>query len=267
MEINKNNVFELLSIFGAKPSKDFGQNFLIEPTICNKISNILITDGSDHILEIGPGLGSLTHFINLKEGKLDCVDVDFKMISILNEIYKNEKVNLIFNDVRKINLELYSKIIGNLPYNITTELIVFLLENAVKCKQFVFMIQAEALNRFVDISGKDYGPASVLIHLLGNIKKQFIVRAGSFYPAPKCNSVVFEINIDSNKDRNDAIATYNLAKKAFLCRRKTILNNLGSVIGKEKAKEALENLGISENTRPEQISPDKYLELYKFIEK
>lgn len=263
MEINKSNVFELLNITGAKPSKDFGQNFLIEPVICNRIADVLSTNKDDMILEIGPGLGSLTHFIIQKEGNLSCVDVDYKMISILSELYKDSNVNLIFNDVRKLDLELYSKIIGNLPYNITTELILQLLEEAKKCTQFVFMIQAEALNRFIDTKGKDYGPASVLIHLLGNIKKEFVVKAGSFYPAPKCNSVVFQINVENKYPREVVLETYKLSKKLFLNRRKTILNNLGAFCGKEKAIEILGKLGISETTRPEEIAPERFLEIYK----
>ena len=263
MEINRNNVFELLNIAGAKPSKDFGQNFLIEPTICQKIAEILVACSDDNILEIGPGLGSLTHFIQQKPGKLTCVDVDSKMISILTELYKNTPVNLVLNDVRKIPLELYSKMIGNLPCNITTELIVYLLENAVNCKQFVFMIQAEALNRFIDTKGKEYGPASVLIHLLGNIKKHFIVKAGSFYPAPKCNSVVFEINVEDKYPRELAVEVYKLAKKLFLNRRKTLLNNLSNVCGKEKAVDILQKLGIPETARSEEIVPERMLEIYK----
>lgn len=263
MEINKGNVFELLNITGARPSKDFGQNFLIEPSICKKIADLLLVNNDDKVLEIGPGLGSLTHFLLEKDGSLSCVDIDPKMIDILSEIYKNSSVNLILNDVRRIDLEFYSKIIGNLPYNITTELIVYLLENASKCKQFVFMIQAEALNRFVDTSGKEYGPASILIHLLGDIKKQFLVKAGSFYPAPKCNSVVFEININEKCPREIALGVYKMVKKLFLNRRKTILNNLSNVYGKEKAINILKELGILETTRPEEIAPQRFLEIYK----
>lgn len=262
MEINRSNIFEILNITGAKPSKDFGQNFLIEPSICERISNVLETDSSDNILEIGPGLGSLTHFINQKDGSLDCVDVDSKMIYILNELYKNESINFINDDIRNVSLDRYTKIIGNLPYNITTELIVHLLCNAKNCKEFVFMIQAEALNRFTDVSGKEYGPASILVHLLGNIKKEFVVKAGSFYPAPKCNSVVFKITKNSNNPLDIAVSTYKLAKKLFLNRRKTLYNNLSNVCGKEKAIFILQKLGISDNARPEEIAPQRFVDIY-----
>ena len=108
MEINKTNIFELMNITGIKPSKDFGQNFLIEPTVCKKISDLLFTSDADEILETGPGLGSLTHFINLKDGHLTCVDIDPKMISVLNELYKNYDIALINNDIRKVDLLKYT---------------------------------------------------------------------------------------------------------------------------------------------------------------
>ena len=267
MEINKSNVFELMNITGTKPSKDFGQNFLIEPTICQKIADVLVTTEEDNICEIGPGLGSLTNFIDLKNGKLTCIDIDPKMIQILNELYKDSDITFINNDIRKVNLGNFTKIIGNLPYNITTELIVHLLTNAKECKQYVFMIQAEAINRFIDIKGKEYGPASVLVHMLGNIKRQFTVKAGSFYPAPKCNSVVFEINVENRHSREEAIEVYQLAKKLFLNRRKTILNNLSNIVGKEKASGVLKTLNISETTRPEEIDPEQFLEISNLLKK
>lgn len=265
MEINKSNVFTLLNIVGAKPSKDYGQNFLIEPTICERISNCLTTKPEDKILEIGPGLGSLTHYLNEKEGSLYCVDIDSKMITVLSDLYKETKICFINNDIRNVSLEKYTKIIGNLPYNITTELVVYLLTKGLNCEQFVFMIQAEAINRFIDLDGKEYGPASVLVHLLGNIKKEFIVKAGSFYPAPKCNSVVFTINREERYPRELAIEVYQLCKKLFLNRRKTILNNLSNVCGKEKAVETLKFLNILETTRPEEISPEIFVEIYNSL--
>ena len=265
MEINKSNVFELMNITGTKPSKDFGQNFLIEPTICQKIADVLLTEPDDKICEIGPGLGSLTNFINQKDGILTCVDIDPKMIQILTEIYKDSNITFINNDIRKVDLNNYTKIIGNLPYNITTELIVHLLTFAKNCKQYVFMIQTEALNRFIDDSGKEYGPASVLVHLLGRIKKQFIVKAGSFYPAPKCSSVVFEINVENRHSREEAIETYQVVKKLFLNRRKTLLNNLANMVGKDKALLVLQKMNIKETARPEEISPEQFVEIKNLI--
>lgn len=265
MEITRANVFKLLGLIDAKPSKDYGQNFLVDPIISKRITDLLETNTEDYTLEIGPGLGSLTHFLNMKSGELDCVDIDEKMVSILNTVYKNNLINIILNDARKVPLEKYTKIIGNLPYNITTELIAHVLLNAKECKQYVFMIQAEAINRFIDTTGKEYGPVSVLIHLLGTIKKEFIVKAGSFYPAPKCNSVVFQIKRTNNIPREVASEVYRLAKKLFLNRRKTLLNNMTNAFGKDKALAVLQELRLPDTVRPEEISPEMFLNIYNLV--
>ena len=130
----------------------------------------------------------------------------------------------------------------------------------------VFMIQSETLNHFVDVTGKEYGPTSVLIHLLGNIEKLFTVKAGSFYPAPKCSSVVFAINIDSSKDRDKAIKAFKLSKQLFLNRRKTILNNLVNYLkNKDLAYKVCEDLKINPLSRPEQLSPEIYLAISEYL--
>ena len=118
------------------------------------------------------------------------------------------------------------KVIANLPYYITTPIIMGLLEKELGIDKMVFMIQSETFSHFSDVSGKEYGPTSVLIHLLGDIEKLFSVKAGSFYPAPKCSSVVFAINIRESNNRYEAIGAFKVAKQLFVNRRKTILNNL-----------------------------------------
>ena len=239
--------------------------FSINPTI-EKIQSKI--EKKDNILEIGPGLGSLTHFISQTNAKTTIVDIDRRMIDFLLIFYKNNtNFNVIENDIRKVDVSDYSKIIGNLPYNITTETVVYLLKNASKAKKMILMIQTEAFNRFHDLEGKDYGPASILIHLLGDSKRLFNVKAGCFYPVPKCGSTVFEINIDKNADRDLAINVYNLSKNLFLNRRKTILNNLRNYIKDDAIiNEVLNDLNISLNKRPEEISPQQYLQMYNFIE-
>ena len=224
MEINRSNIFELINKASLQPDKDYGQNFLVEPEISNKIVQSLNIKDKETIIEIGPGLGSLTHFLSPYKNNLTVVDIDLRMTNFLKVVYQEDDINIVENDIRKVDVSNYDKVIGNLPYNITTETIQYFLINATKAKRMIFMIQSETLNHFLDISGKEYGPTSVLIHLLGNVEKLFVVKAGSFYPAPKCSSVVFAINIDSSKDRSKAIKAFKLSKQLFLNRRKTILN-------------------------------------------
>ncbi|MBO7573908.1 MAG: ribosomal RNA small subunit methyltransferase A [Bacilli bacterium] len=266
MEINRSNIFEIVNKADLKPDKDYGQNFLVESDISKKIVNTLSIKEKESVLEVGPGLGSLTHFL----AELDClitvVDIDQRMTNFLRVVYQEKNVEIIENDIRKTDVSKYEKIIGNLPYNITTETIQYLLLNASRCQRMVFMIQSETLNHFYDVSGKEYGPTSVLIHLLGNIEKLFVVKAGSFYPVPKCNSTVFSINIDTRVDRFAAIKAFKVAKQLFLNRRKTILNNLVNYLNnKDLANELCEDLKINPLFRPEQLSPEMYLAISEYL--
>ena len=266
MEINRENIFELVNKCNARPDKDYGQNFLIEPTIASKIVDALDVCENDKILEIGPGLGSLTNYLSEK-GKLTVCDIDSRMIDFLKPVY-GDNVSYILDDIRKVDVSNYDKIIGNLPYNITTELVTFLLINATNIKKMVLMCQSEAFNRFYDLSGENYGPVSVLLHLLGESKKLLTVKAGSFYPAPKCSSVVFAFEYSPKADHETAINVYKMCKSLFLNRRKTISNNLKNYLNNnERVEEVLSSLGIDKNTRPEAIMPSQYLMMYGLINK
>ena len=266
MEINRSNIFEIINKASLQPDKDYGQNFLVEPETSNKIVQALNINNKDNVIEVGPGLGSLTHYLVLSKCSLSVVDIDLRMTNFLKVVYKDNNINIIENDIRKVDVYNFNKIIGNLPYNITTETIQFFLINAVKAEKMVFMIQSETLSHFVDTSGKEYGPTSVLIHLLGTIHKLFNVKSGSFYPAPKCSSVVFTIDVDLSKDRSKVIRTFKLSKQLFLNRRKTILNNLVNYLkDKELANKVCNDLNINPLFRPEQLSPEMYLAISEYL--
>lgn len=268
MEINRSNIFEIVNKANLKPDKDYGQNFLVEPEISKKIVDALNIDDKDTIMEVGPGLGSLTHFLSLKNNETTVVDVDRRMVDFLNVVYKDSNIKIIENDIRKSGVSNYSKIVGNLPYNITTETIQYFLLNAKKAQRMVFMIQSETFAHFYDVEGKEYGPTSVLIHLLGNIEKLFVVKAGSFYPVPKCNSTVFAININARIDYFNAINAFKMAKQLFINRRKTILNNLTNYLkNKDLANELCTDLNINPLSRPEQLKPEIYLAISEYINK
>lgn len=263
MEINRNNLMKLLCEYYVQPDKDYGQNFLVEPDICKRITDLLEIQNGEKVLEIGPGVGSLTHFLSLSQGDLSVVDIDSRMIDFLKEKYKKENINFINNDIRKTDVSSYDKIIGNLPYNITTETIVYLLLNIRHAKKLVIMCQSEAFPHFSDVEGKEYGPASVLLHLIGNCFRKFTVKPGSFYPAPKCNSTVFTIEINDMVNWEEAKNIYQMSKQLFANRRKTIYNNLSQYLeNKEKATLVLNQCGISLSARPEQLSPNQFKEIY-----
>ena len=266
MEINRSNISEIVNKADLKPDKDYGQNFLVEPQICERIVGALNIEENDTVIEVGPGLGSMTHFLSSFDNEITVVDIDRRMVDFLKIVYQQSSIKIVENDIRKVDVSNYTKVIGNLPYNITTETIQFFLLNAAKAKRMVFMIQSETFNHFFDVSGKEYGPTSVLIHLLGNIEKLFTVKAGSFYPAPKCSSTVFAIDIDSNKNRESAIKAFKVAKQLFLNRRKTIQNNLNNYLrNKDLAYKVCEDLNINPLSRPEQLSPEIYLAISEYL--
>ena len=266
MEINRSNILDIVNNSNARPDKDYGQNFLVEPEVCKKIVNVLDIQEGESVLEIGPGLGSLTHFLNEQSKNLTVVDIDERMIAFLKLVY--QEINIVQCDIRKHDVSQYDKIIGNLPYNITSETIVYLLLRATKAKKIVLMIQTDAYPHFSDISGKEYGPASVLLHLLGQNKKLFQVKPGSFYPAPKCSSTVFEININPICDIEEAKQVYVFAKSIFLNRRKTISNNLMNLLkDRELTNSILTECDIALTSRPEEISPSNYLKLFRVYNK
>ena len=268
MEINRSNIFEIVNKADLKPDKDYGQNFLVEPQISEKIVDALNLEPNDSVIEVGPGLGSLTHFLSNKNCKVTAVDIDKRMIDFLRIVYKDSNAEIVENDIRKIDVSEYTKVIGNLPYNITTETIQYFLLNAQKAKRLVFMIQSETYAHFCDVEGKEYGPTSVLIHLLGSIEKLFTVKAGSFYPVPKCNSTVFAINIDARADYLSAIGAFKVAKQLFINRRKTILNNLVNYLkDKDHAIQLYSDLGINPLSRPEQLKPEIYLAISEYLNK
>ena len=263
MEINRNNINKIMLEYYVKPDKDYGQNFLVEPEISKRIVDLLDIKKNERILEVGPGIGSLTHYLTLSNGDIGVVDIDDRMIDFLKEKYPKKHINFISADIRKTDVSTYDKIIGNLPYNITTETIVYLLLNAHKAKRLVIMCQSEAYPHFSDTSGKEYGPASVLLHLVGNCFKKFVVKPSSFYPMPKCTSTVFTIETNDGVDWEQAKQVYLLARQLFMNRRKTIHNNLSQYLkDKEKTAQVLEKCKIEQNTRPEQLSPKQFLEIY-----
>lgn len=267
MEINRNNVLEIINKSGLKPDKDYGQNFLVDPIISKRIVDQLELKNDDSVLEIGPGIGSLTHFLSQNNSaSIDLVDIDQRMVDFLRILYSNPNIDIVLSDIRKHDVSKYNKILGNLPYNITTETIVYLLERASKADKMVLMCQSEAFDHFNDLTGKEYGPSSILLHLVSSIKRCFNVKPGSFYPPPKCTSTVFVIDFKQGVDRELSVEVYRFSKKLFLNRRKTIYNNLSSLLGdKEKAESILNASRIPLTKRPEELSPETFVELYKAI--
>jgi len=268
MEINRSNILEIVNGLNIKAIKQYGQNFLSDPKYSSLIVESLNPSKEDIVLEIGPGLGSLTHFLIQKSDDVTAVDIDDRMIKFLSVQYEGSKnLRLVGADILRYDVSNYDMILGNLPYYITTDIIIYILLKAEKAKRLVFMVQKEAYPRFSSKVNEDgYGPISILISMLGNIKKITNVGAGAFYPNPHVDSLVFQIDIDLSKRTNETFVLYKFIKSLFLNKRKTILNNLsGYLKDKEKAEQILNKCEVPNNKRPEELSLEHFKNIFSNI--
>lgn len=266
----------LLKKYGLKANKKLGQNFLINEEIIKEIVQKADIQENDVIIEIGPGLGSLTKELLEKAQKVIAIELDSNMVKILKErfsLYNN--FELIEADVLKVNLkELIKnyesvKVVANLPYYITTPIVMKLLEDKLKLKSITVMVQKEVGERFSSKpNSKEYGAITVSINYYAEPKIITYVPKENFDPIPEVDSCVIKLDIrDVPKVKiNDEKIFFNLIKAAFSQRRKTISNSL-TCIGKskEEIKDTLEKLNINSNLRAENLSIEDFAEISNII--
>lgn len=247
--------FELES---SHAKKELGQNFLIDEEIAKNIVNALDIKENEEVLEIGPGLGSLTEQLLKKDINLTVVEIDAKFVKYLDLAFKDKitikKANfLTFTDTH------FNKIIGNLPYYITSEILEKIAIEFDGFQEGVFMVQTEALDRILSTKGKDYSPLNILLSYKFNIKKLFKVSKTSFFPMPNVASSVFKLIIKEDIDKEFAKKLYKVASICFVNRRKTLANNLKSFIGNDEAlKNIYEKLNFKDSIRAEELSLNDY---------
>lgn len=263
--INKTFIEKQLSSRDMAPLKKFGQNFLIDPNLAEAIVRQLNVLEFEKVLEIGPGFGSLSvHLSDYDKSRITLCDIDHKIIIYLKETFAgDEHMEIIEGDVLKTDFSKYDKVIGNLPYNLTTELVTKIVMSSHKLKKAIIMMQKEAYERLTSPSdSKDYGHLSVMLAYIGETKKIYDVPAGYFYPRPGVDSVVVKIDIRENLSEDFVKRLYQTSRGLFLNRRKNILNNLTFFLhSREKAAECLKALEVDSSLRPEQLSPDFYVKL------
>ena len=260
--MNKEAYLENIKTYKFLANKSLGQNFLINPQICQQISDKLEVSSDDKVLEIGAGLGSLSVFLADANSDLTLIDIDERMLSHLTKTFEqNKNVTIKRQNILKMDLDGYTKIIGNLPYYITSGIIEHLLVNAVDAKKIVLMTQKEVYPKLL----KSFiSPLSLLLNYVADVSSPFAVGRNNFTPVPHVDSVVFILTPNENIKSKDNKELLKLMQKLFLHRRKTVLNCLQSMsIEKEKAEEILTKLGVNSQLRPEQLSIDFYISLLK----
>ena len=283
-----NSIFEetnfIMKKYNIKANKSLGQNFLISEDVIDGIVDSADIDGEDLIIEIGPGLGTLTKRLLEKAGKVICVELDEKMIKILKDrfaFYNN--LEILNQDILKTNLKQIikdekktgkikrAKVVANLPYYITTPIIMKLLEEELDLESITVMIQKEVADRLIAIPGeKNTGAITYTVYYYAKSEKIMEVPNSSFIPEPEVTSEVIRLNIRKEPpvNVNDINLMFKVIKNAFMQRRKTLLNSLFNTKifkSKNQGMEVLKNIGLKENVRAEELSLEKFAELTEVL--
>lgn len=242
--------------------KRFGQNFLIDDNALDRIVDSLELESGERVLEVGPGLGALTERLLEKDISLTAVEIDRDLARILEKDFQGDNFQLITQDVLKMDLSQLEGplvVLGNLPYYITSAILMLFLESDLDISRMVFMMQKEVALRLVAGPGsKDYGILSVMTQLQGQVENLFDVGKNCFMPAPQVESSV--VRISPNKEKLDPL-TSRIVRAAFSLRRKTLLNSLSSDFEKDQVREALEKAKISPSRRAETLTLDEFTKL------
>ncbi|MEG1008864.1 MAG: 16S rRNA (adenine(1518)-N(6)/adenine(1519)-N(6))-dimethyltransferase RsmA [Clostridia bacterium] len=272
----------ILKLNDIKAKKAFGQNFLIDDNILSEIITCSNIKEDELIIEIGPGLGNLTDYILSETKNLITIELDDKMIDILNsrftglyvinkDILKCNIDDVIDEYETKNNIKFNSyKVIANLPYYITSPIIFKLIQDSKKVSDIIVMVQEEVANRMIAIPRtKDYSVLTVMLNFYSNVTKVITVPNTAFIPSPNVISSVVYISKDNKYANYNEKLFIDLVHKSFLLRRKKLVNSLFMNnflnLSKERIEKILIDNNIDLNSRAEELSIDKYLNILDYI--
>ena len=277
---NINTVRDILERHGFSFSKGLGQNFIINPDICPKIAEMGNAQAGYGVLEIGTGIGVLTAELAKRADKVCAVEIDTRLLPILEETLSDFDNIKIFNedvmkcDLRKLIAEefqgLHTAVCANLPYYITSPVIMLLLESRLPIDSITVMVQKEAAQRLcAKVGTRDSGAITVGVNYYGTVKSLFNVSRGSFMPAPNVDSAVIRLDIPEQPRYNvsDEKLFFRIVRASFAQRRKQILNPLSSALGipKQELAEMLVKCGIKQTARPEELKMEYLVALCEAI--
>ena len=270
----------IMKKYNIKANKNLGQNFLVSSDAINQIVNSGEIEKDDLIIEIGPGLGTLTKELLEKAKKVICVELDNKMVEILNERFSlYDNLEILNQDILKTDLkEIIKKeknqnnikdvkIIANLPYYITTPIIMKLLEEKLDLKSITVMIQKEVAERLIATPGeKNTGAITYTVYYYAEAKKIAEVPNTSFIPEPEVTSEVIRLDIRKKPpvETKNTEMMFKIIKNAFMQRRKTLLNSLTNTKifkNKEEGTKILKTLNLNENIRAEELTLKNFAEI------
>lgn len=273
---------DIVDKYGFKFSKSLGQNFLIDDNVIDKIIDGARVKEGDKVIEVGPGIGTLTREMAKRAEKVVAVEIDKNLIPILKETLSDfDNTEVVNEDILKVDInklvdEKLSggpvKLIANLPYYITTPIVMKFLEEDIPVTDIVVMVQKEVADRMNAVpSTKDYGALSVAVQYYCDTEIVAKAPRHMFIPQPKVDSTVIGLHIREEKKykADNEQLFFKTVKAAFGQRRKTLLNSLSSmgVLDKAKIKEVLAEAGIDEKRRGETLSIEEFANLSNIINK
>jgi 16S rRNA (adenine1518-N6/adenine1519-N6)-dimethyltransferase len=281
--INPSSTKELLKQFNFRMTKSLGQNFLIDKNILDEIIEGSELTKKDNVLEIGPGMGSMTQKLCESAGKVVAVEIDKNLLPVLTvTLAEYDNITVINGDILKLNLnevlqehfgDNKVKVVANLPYYITTPIIMKLLEEKLNLQSITIMVQKEVGDRIkASPGGKEYGALSVAVQYYAKPSQVLLVPPHSFIPQPEVDSIVLKLDILSKPavDVESESLFFRVVKASFGQRRKTLLNalsagNLG--FSKEQLKGVLSSVNIDENRRGETLSLQEFANITNKLHK
>ncbi len=271
-----NEISSVLAEKGLAMTKKFGQNFLINPDARERIAASIQIEKGMRVWEIGPGLGAITHILLKKGASVTAFEIDHGFASVLrNEAFSDEDFTLIEGDALETLFQIpfdAERIVGNLPYNVGSEIIARIIERGLLPPLMVFTLQKEVAERMTANAGSDaYSSFSVLSQLEYDNSIPYVIRAGSFFPAPRVDSAVIvmkrkESSILLDGEREDFLA---FVRMVFNQRRKTLRNNILSsplaLKGREEIDKAFSSVSLTGGERAETLDAKKLISLYRAI--
>lgn len=281
----KNNTSEIIKKHGLKLTKALGQNFLTDFSVVQRIVDASDMDKDTLSIEIGPGVGSMTRELAERSAGVAAIEIDKRLIPALNDNLSDySNVSIINEDIMKADIdaiikkykELYNaksvKVVANLPYYITTPIIMRFLEEVKGVDKMVFMVQKEVAERMVSGPGtKDYGALSVAVQFYSNPKIVFDVPPHCFIPQPEVHSTIIGLDILSEPpvEVADKNLYFKIVKASFGQRRKTLVNALSNSgffnKNKEQIKQIIAEMGLNENIRGEVLTVAQFAQLTNLI--
>lgn len=274
---NMCNTAEILQKYEFHLEKKYGQNFLIDTNILRKIMGAAQVTKEDSVLEIGPGIGTLTQYLAEAAGRVVAVEIDKDLIPILEEtLAPYDNITILNADILKVDLQKLSeeqggrplKVVANLPYYITTPIIMALFESHVPIESITVMVQSEVAERMqVGPGTKDYGALSLAVQYFSKPEVMVRVPASCFIPRPKVDSTVIRLtrHINPPVEVDDEAYLFAVIRASFNQRRKTLVNglvNAGSLgVTRQQVEEVLEQMGVSKTIRGETFTLERFAEL------